>query len=179
MTIEINHDDAVTAMAIIESNPDRWNQGSWRGDDRVGKGKAVEDFPNDPLNPECGTTGCLAGWVVFLNGIKWAGRAPGQLFHDMVQDPDTCTCAPTARICTCGNAMSVQEYARKRLGMSNDDADALFSGDNDLDDLRAGVKALANGESVFLAVHQSHRENDNEACGDCFDGWDDSDEEDE
>ena len=190
MTIEVDKDLAVTAMAIIETHPDRWDQGSWRMDPLtgpVGRGrKPLEDFADDPLNEDCGTTGCLAGWVAFLDRVKWGankhmtvGGQPLQ-FGDMVQNPDRCVCAPDARFCTCENLMPVQEYARLRLGMNPQEADALFNGDNGLEDLKAGVKALANGQDVAWAVHQSHQEHGNEACSECFDDWDsDDDEEDE
>lgn len=169
--INVNKDRAVEAMSVIETHPDRHDQGAWRTEKGTER-NAYENFRDDPLNPECGTAGCLAGWVAFLDGVRWAGIyniefARWYRAADMVSDPDRCTCPPQDRLCTCGNYMTVNDYASQRLGIDVDEANALFDGDNDLSDLREGVKALMNGENVYEAVHMSRHENDDDFdCGD-------------
>jgi hypothetical protein len=170
MNITVNKDDAVTALAIIETHPERWDQDNWRVETDDDK-KPIESFPDDPLNESCGTAGCLAGWVVFLNRVKWGGLNEMRL-GDTVANSQ-CTCPPEDRFCTCGNLMTVAHYAQVRLGLDADGADALFAPENTLADLRAGVKALTNDEDVAHAVHASHWEKNNTECKDCFPDDDD------
>jgi hypothetical protein len=164
MPIPVDRDVAVTALAIIETHPERHNQEEWRTD----SGHPIEDFPDDPLNEECDTAGCLAGWVAFLDRVKWATKHPWMHYGDQVADPDRCTCPPESRFCICGNHMRVATYAQERLGLSAVEADSLFGPENTVDDLRAGIKALVNGEDVDVAVHESHLEHENTKCDDCF-----------
>lgn len=176
--MNVNTDVAVTALAIIETHPERHDQENWRVEDR--DGKPVEDFADDPLNDECGTSGCLAGWIAFLDRVKWAGNPvyPGLHQADRVADPDRCTCAPDERFCVCGYNMPISFYAQRRLGIDYEEASALFDPANTTDDLSAGVKAVVNGEDVTDAVHRSHAEHGNTKCDWCFpDGDDEGDDE--
>ena len=169
MNLTIDTDLAVTALAVIETHPERHTQDNWR-DDRDDRHRA-EDF-DDPLDEECGTAFCLAGWIVTLDRAKWAAKVDQYpiplLKGDHVGEPEYCTCPPEARYCTCGNDMSVAEYAACRVGLDAIDADALFGPENRVEDLRAGVKALVNGEAVADAVHVSHVENHRTECTVCF-----------
>lgn len=165
--MQVDRDLGVTAMAIIETHPERHNQEQWRIEY---DGRPVEDFPDDPLNEGCGTAACMAGWVALLDRVKWATNHihPWLYYGDKVADPDSCTCPPERRFCTCGNHISVSAYARQRLGLDPAGADALFDPENTTNDLRAGVKAMVNGENVEDAVHRSHSEHDNTRCKECF-----------
>lgn len=162
MSITVDKDLAVTALSVIETRPERWDQGSWR-EDFNNPDRPIEDFHDDPLDDQCGTAFCMAGWVAALDRAKWAGRLTSvgrnnyrfDMYGDRVADPDRCTCPPQRPFCTCENTMLVSEYAQMRLGLTVDEADALFNGDNQIEDLRAGVKALLNGEDVDTAVSTS------------------------
>lgn len=85
---------------------------------------------------ECGTTGCVAGWTVQLAGDKL-------LVHEDTRNEDgtyvaSCSVAKNGRIC------DIEFRARKLLGLTYDEADALFFTDDNqraidkLDTLIAG-----------------------------------------
>jgi hypothetical protein len=180
MDLSIDHDLAVTALSVIEMYPSRHNQESWR-DDRDDRHR-IEDF-DDPLDEACGTAFCHAGWIATLDGAKWAAKVdqyPMPLLKgDRVAHPEYCTCPPQDRYCTCGNDMPVSVYAAERVGLSDPEAEALFAAHNKVEDLRAGTKALVNGEDVYDAVHRSHEEH-GRICNEGCEGYDeDYDEEDE
>lgn len=172
--MNVDTDVGITAVAIIETHPDRHDQENWRID-TGGPGHRIEDFPDDPLNESCGTGGCLAGWIAFLDRVKWATSPlhPWMPYGDRVADPEHCTCPPESRFCTCDNYISVSWYAQQRLGLDAEGASALFGPENTPEDLSAGVKAAANGGDVAEAVHRSHVEHNNTKCDECFPGDED------
>ena len=169
MDLSIDHDLAVTALSVIEMYPSRHNQESWR-DDRDDRHR-IEDF-DDPLDEACGTAFCHAGWIATLDHAKWAARMDlvvsgtiPLIKGDRVALPGYCTCPPEQRYCECGNDVPVSIYAAHRVGLDDAGADALFAPHNTVEDLRAGTKALVNGEDVYEAVHQSHMDH-GRACSD-------------
>lgn len=140
-------------LAIIEDNLGRWRQRAWRIEL---DGQPLELYFDDPLNPACTTALCLGGWIVAMDGVKWAAGYS----NDDVGDPDLCKCRGS--YCTASHhQISVQTYAARRLELGYVDADALFSGDNSLEMLRAGIQAMELGHDVEAAVE----------------GWDDNDDE--
>jgi hypothetical protein len=48
-----------------------------------------------------------------------------------------------------GVRITVREYARNALGLTDDEADRLFYADNTVDDLHQLVKKLVNGEDIL------------------------------
>jgi hypothetical protein len=66
----------------------------------------------------------------------------------------------------------VSIYAMQRVGLDDAGADALFAPGNKVEDLRAGTKALVNGEDVYEAVHQSHMDH-GRPCKDGCEGEED------
>jgi len=154
MTITVNKDLAVQAMSAIETMPQRHEQASWRYDTggRVGR---IEQFHDDPLNPECQTAFCFAGWVATLDKAKWVVNRQHDSVSHLVANPDTCTCPPEQRYCNCGNYMTVGRYAQERLGLDEVDADALFASENTVEALRIGVKAIMNDESPYAVMRDA------------------------
>jgi hypothetical protein len=118
------------ALAWIEAHPEQHDQGVWvRGvvDGRV----------------DCGTTACLAGWVV------------AQAHPDAVFIPDKLDLSPRMRHIRMHSAVrigdkaeSVSDQARQLLGINDAQADALFSASNDLDDLKRMRDMLAKDPNV-------------------------------
>lgn len=165
---------ATEVLEIIEENLGRWDQGSWRHDldDEAyctAPVTAVEAFAEDPLNPACSTSFCFAGWVGALDGVKWAKGS-----SDRIGNPQRCTC--TTYCCEEEHhQVAIDSYAAYRLGITAHQGDALFSGDNGLEDLRNGVEAIVAGTDVALAVRHGNGWDD----GDSSDEYDDDEEDDD
>jgi hypothetical protein len=116
-------------MQHIIDNPEDWDQEMWW----------------------CESTACFAGHVAARNGCHlnvasphpyrlrsvmtqpWNSRLT-PLYDQVVDDP--------AR-----KPITVREYARDVLGLTDDEADLLFSGSNELEALQHIVKGLVNGDS--------------------------------
>lgn len=132
------------ALAYIQAHPEQWNQDTWR----------------------CSTSMCLAGWVGELGGATWLtdhdGRTPdggevltadglglGLTAHDLVK-----AVGETAVIswldAEVRDAVGVAEWARRRLGLREDQAAELFEGSNTLADLKAMRDRLAADPSADL-----------------------------
>lgn len=118
--------------AYIEANPQHWNQGTWR----------------------CKTGMCFAGWAASLAGGEWVvetneGRhnlAGGFYAAEdyLVPEPgdeerDIRTIYLDSKTL---RATHVQDRARRLLGLEHDEAEALFSGDNDLDNIRDEIDEI-------------------------------------
>lgn len=162
---------AIVVLAAIEHNLKRWDQGSWRIDHGNDVGEyctnpttAIEAFVDDPFNPACTTSFCYAGWVGAYDRVKWVKGS-----NEMIGDPARCDC--TGHCCeNFEHQMPVGSYARSRLGLAYHEAEALFNGDIDLEQLRAGVAAIVAGTDVSDAISDA---------GDGETSWVDSDESDD
>jgi hypothetical protein len=157
--IESPADLAVEVMAVIETHQDRHDQMSYRRD--ASYTGTIEDYREDPLNPACQTSFCFAGWVAALDRVRWAD------YLLTIGDPDVCDCSGL-RCMVAAHQMPVDQYAARRLGLYV--GTVLFDSHNDLDALRAGVKALVNGENVEDAVYRvRHAEYDSHCtCRACL-----------
>lgn len=92
---------------------DTWNQGTWA--------RKNERQDEDGEYYTCGTTACFAGWAVELSG-----KDALAMEIDMNDPRD----------------MPVREEAMELLGLTDEEAFALFEGTNGLDDLRMIVAAI-------------------------------------
>jgi hypothetical protein len=160
---------ATEVMELIEDNLSRWYQGSWRQDNGpdgeqvcTAPVTAIEAFAEDPLNPSCTTSFCYAGFVGAIKGVRWAkGR------QENIGDPKVCDC--TTFCCEVdSHQISVATYAAEQLGIELGDADALFNGENNVEQLRSGTQAIVYGWSVVDAI-----------SGDDYDDDEEEDEEDD
>lgn len=158
---------ASEVMVLIEGNLERWYQDSWRHNGLPEE--RYEAFREDPLNPNCKTSFCVAGWVAALDGVRWREGSV-----EYIGDPRRCNC--TGSVCRSDlHVMFVSDYARWRLDLADDEASRLFHGENTLDDLRQMVDALNRpGGSVYDVV--LYRDEDDEET--YYDEDDDEDEDD-
>lgn len=110
----------------IEHHPKEWNQAEWR----------------------CGSGMCFAGWACTFDGGQWAFDAanPGvQGVQDLlIAEPEDAAFAWTVAD---RSVVHTEERAIRVLGLTDDQADALFAGSNTLDDLRRMVAGLC-GEAT-------------------------------
>lgn len=81
---------------------------------------------------ECGTAGCFAGWRFMLDGGEKASRQPG-------------IGGGFGRLPRVLPLISVPDWARARLGLTDEEADELFSPMNKLSELKRIVDDLCDG----------------------------------
>lgn len=111
-------------LDAIRANPEHWDQSAWR----------------------CDTGMCFAGWAAQLAG--------GVFPYDDNDDRTDIVYGgeePRAGIVTSptGQLETISVFAQDRLGLTDDEADILFYGDNDLYDLTELVRRLDAGESIL------------------------------
>jgi hypothetical protein len=147
---------AAEVMELVEDNLERWRQGAWRSE-LNGTETAVEEFVDNPLDPACTTAFCFAGWIGAVHRVKWAADLLGYASDDTIGDPATCDC--TGKFCDdTDHQLPIQDYATRVLGLTDYAGIALFSGDNSLKALQAGVAAIQRGQhgsSVAAAVTEA------------------------
>jgi hypothetical protein len=110
------------ALGQIKAEPHTWRQTSWG------------------VETECGTAYCLAGHIVTQAGYQmvWEPWDVGGVQRKAV----SCV-APSG-----GRMKLISQVAQRLLGVNETQAEALFDGANDLEDLEHLGKALANGQGI-------------------------------
>jgi hypothetical protein len=151
-------------LDLIEDNRERWYQGAWRKD-HDDKGMSLEPcdqgaknsyevFVEDPLNPECKTSFCFAGFVGAIKGVKWAKGD-----QENVAIPGMCDCPGLC--CVNGeHQTSISNYARRELEIGSYDAEKLFNGDNDIEDLRNMVADIVNYGEILSDSDEDGEDDD-------------------
>lgn len=114
----------LATMTYIEEHPEEHDQAIWI----------------------CGTVACFAGHAVLLDGGVPASEGDGALVEARDDDPPA-----SVHQWRIGPVIPVRSRAIRILGLTGDQATALFHGDNTLDDLRAEVARLV-GDWDRLAV---------------------------
>ena len=123
---DIDIDLLQAAMDNIHKHPEQHHQGHWR----------------------CNSGQCLAGWVALTAGVEWANESRYTELYEFVELPEDFDLSAYTKI---GEddwetpdgwvsslrrdeqgklVMHVAEYARMALGLSQKEADRLFSGGN-------------------------------------------------
>lgn len=82
--------------------------------------------------PDCGTAYCFGGWAVALTD--------GEGFFEWAKDEYI----PRKRYLL--NITEVRLRAMQLLGLNGDQADLLFSGGNDMDDIEVVLEGIKNGD---------------------------------
>lgn len=98
----------------------------------------------EPTN-ECRTAGCLAGWRAMLDGAKplWDSYVEGR--SHLVRLPE-------------GEPVTVENHAKERLGLTSDQASALFNEHNSLADLKRIVDEIVAGQRYEDSYDEQGRE---------------------
>lgn len=136
---EINFDLLEEIYSFIEEHPRTWRQASWYAtvDQETGVWKHDIRIENVEELNSCGTSFCFAGHVALHEGFpsppvqnnnEW-----GRFVNENTDDEEY---------------ELVDEFAAKRLGLTEAQAGALFEGDNDLDDIRFMIDVLKLAPSV-------------------------------
>lgn len=121
-------------MEKIQEKPEEWDQAWWAGEVRNDEGEV------------CGTSHCVAGWACAMNEAYKIDYA-----SESLRVPET---DPLSYKAQYGEGMegpnptpglsraSFSEVAERDLGLTTYEADGLFDGDNDLDDVLIHVQEI-------------------------------------
>lgn len=111
-------------VEFIQDHPDAHNQSTW-----IGRSNSYNDF-------SCGTTGCIAGWAALQNGWRpvWSAYYDDNA-NEVVKDGVRC---PVGRV------------GRDELELADDQADWMFDGSRELDDIVRFGKALKDNPDMTV-----------------------------
>ena len=116
------------ALVHIDARPEEWYQGNWA--------------LRESTEALCGTSYCLAGWIVVLAG--------GEMDWYRIGDEDDGYWEEAACATLNGERHTISKHARELLGMDFEQSSALFQGSNDrarLTELRDRLAASLDGDS--------------------------------
>lgn len=109
---------------FVEAHPERYCQLTW-----VTGNKEV----SDEHGTLCGSKACIAGWAALLNGWKLVYNRYGEANSDVVRD---------------GIVKHISTAGQNELELTSPQADYMFHGDRDLDEIKELGKALANNPDL-------------------------------
>lgn len=127
-------------VTYITVFPERWNQGDWV----IATEETKWDTSREP--EACGTMGCLAGNAVINAGgkLKWEKASwydyVTQEYKDYWKTEFVFLPANTEY------PEHIETAAKELLGLDSDQADALFSGENSLNDMWEISYAISDGQ---------------------------------
>lgn len=140
VSVGFNADLADEVIAVIEAMPERWDQETWATSEKC------PDPEKDILEEgwSCGTGMCFAGWSVAIgHELEWiesnSPYSPG-CFAIPAGEAEIPSFMPVRESYVKG--MTIQQAARYLLGITEGEADDLFNGDNDLEDIKQRVEKL-------------------------------------
>lgn len=126
-------------LEFLTTYPERHDQGTWY---RLPRPAAVDAEPGADWT--CGTAGCLAGWTALHADHEPYLDAGGVVTDEYVVAPGD---GPVE-----DRLVGVHELARDLLGLTYEQGDALFSGDNNLRDLWEYARVFTNDAIVVPDV---------------------------
>lgn len=126
-----NNDRLQEVLDHIENNPQTWQQDVWF----INRDGTEENFSIEveEIN-SCGSAFCFAGHAALKGGFT---RPPANNYDSWFSRNEET-----------GRVTYVDEFARDWLGVTNDQADILFSSSNTMDDLRECVAALVEDPDI-------------------------------
>ena len=131
----LNTDLLDLVYKTIEADQSHWDQNHWRtGDDPT-----VTVNGQRELQVTCGTSFCFAGWAVQL-GSEHKPRWANVVFLRADPEDDRADVVP-------GAIIAVDDRARRLLGLTAFQAASLFSGGNNLNDLKARIDRIKEESS--------------------------------
>lgn len=138
----MNVELARASLAAARAYRDRFSMAAWFSNaDPNGYEIPSAVINDDNRVPPCGTVGCYAGFVTFATAPKGTVIANGgRLYRSMVQakrDEDRYE----------GGFGHAQEYARRKLRISEDQSRVLFFL-NDLEEVERAVNILADNPDI-------------------------------
>ena len=125
----------------ISKDKKHWDQGSWRDEPiSADQPDLVTERGKKVLPITCGTSFCFAGWAVQIGSEtkpKWANTyALWANSHDNLADIENGT-------------ITASDRARRLLGLTIEQAGALFSGSNSLREIKTYVRRIKSGRPIY------------------------------
>lgn len=136
----------------------KWNQGTW-----------AEGRPITPEGEEnwCGTACCLAGNVAFIDYFSdtengWKADEPDYRARPTYDRPDLEGLVDRwiRNVHYTESLLDIDEYATSRLGLTDEQADYLFDGDNSILQVVGISMALAELQGTPLTLDLKHLDRD-------------------
>jgi hypothetical protein len=122
----------VRALVKEEIRQGRWDQGSWSDGMRLNPETELRE-------PTCGTTACVAGWAVIADRGQFVDSDAVIARSD--DDPDEVVDNWYHVKGKPVDTVSVKARARQLLGLTYDEAEYLFRGHRDEDEIMTFLKA--------------------------------------
>jgi hypothetical protein len=162
MSHTINVPLARRVLDQIMAAPARWRQGIW----------LERPYPLGQQSPEntvdnCETTGCFAGWTVVLAGHKTGGSRvmPDTVSSDLRAVVDRLFGHPDYPGVV---DLSVRTVAAARLGLTGEQANRLFDGNNTLRTIYAYLSEWTDGEIAIPDPLPAWADRDSDELADHF-----------
>jgi hypothetical protein len=121
-----NLEQLVMTRALVkeEIRQGKWDQGSWATE-------LVKSDETGLREPSCGTTACVAGWAVIVDGGKFLNAGAVAARPEELEDPNLLTWKQEVRVPKTGqwvefDTISVAARARRLLGLNYHEAEELF-----------------------------------------------------
>lgn len=107
---------------LVVSEPEKLDMSSWSEISAEDLGRFLDK--DERVKVDCGTTQCVAGWALQLNGYKFL--IDGSRSEDGAYYATECV-ARNGRVC------DIEDRAREMLGLTHDEAGLLFLNTSDED----------------------------------------------
>lgn len=135
-----NNELLLDVLDHIKNNPQNWRQDAWFAfvDENGHRVWDTVSFDVEEVN-SCHTAFCFAGHAALKTGFVAPPKNAYSGWKMEVDDPSTYSGKRN---------VYVEDYAREKLEITWDQADALFNGDNTLEDLEAMVKAIIDDTDI-------------------------------
>lgn len=152
-------------LQYIKNNPQSWRQDVWFTHIDPETGRRVEsviEVEVEEVN-SCNTAFCFAGHAALKSGFP---APPKESYSQWTAEID-------------GKTVHVDTYAASKLGITYDQADVLFSGENSLEDIETIVEAIIENPDISDGDLEEKigRDGADYCCDECSGYADDEDEE--
>lgn len=137
----INYELLDEVMNYIKEHPQSWHQASWYRYVDTETGYEWNDVVTEEVTEvnSCGAAFCFAGHVGMREGFP-APINNSVIWDRWIEDEELGYYNESKD--GWGYSEDISEFARKRLGLRDDQAEALFDGDNSMENLETMVKIL-------------------------------------
>jgi hypothetical protein len=151
----------------IKNNPQTWKQDVWfthLDPETHRRVASLIEVEVEEVN-SCKTAFCFAGHAALKSGFP---SPPKNSFEVWTAEID-------------GKTWWVDSYAADKLGITYDQADVLFAGENSLKEIEDIVNAIIENPEIseYDLNEMLGRNADDYCCDECAGGWDDEDDDDD
>jgi hypothetical protein len=147
-----------STLRYIRTHMDLWDQTHWfealDGAGEFTSRQIVDMILEDPYEPACGVTGCMAGLACFQNGYVPIFRVQGEGDWAMVQ-PGEMVAKRDPQTGKLGEHSTTKDAAAAIFDIDYTTASRLFDSDNSFEDLQAMVAHI--GEHGTLQTYNTRQ----------------------